>query len=258
MKTNTLKTLFGSLIIAGAFIATPVATFAAGATTTSSVRINGDGIVRVVNAEVTSISGALINAVTRFKNNVVAWTFTTNASTTIAVNNSITATSTAGINVGDRINVTGPLTALGSTISVTATKLRDITSTALFKVRTGTVQSINAGNGTFVLKTGDKLMTIQTNASTTYALGTSTPAFSSLALNAKVAVAGIVNAENTIITASKVTFLSIGTTIKNKIKSNNGASHGLKNGWKDKEDRDNEGEHTGFLKGALNLNLSTR
>jgi hypothetical protein len=34
-------------------------------------------------------------------------------------------------------------------------------------------------------------------------------------------------------------------------KENDDSSHGLKNGWKDKDERDNRGMHKGFLSGAV-------
>jgi hypothetical protein len=254
MKTTTIKTLFGSLLFAGAFALAPVAVFAAGATTTTSVKINTDGIVRVANAEVTSVSGNIINAVTRFKNNVVSWAFTTNASTTIAANNSHIA-STTDIKVGDKLNVTGALSAFGSTISVAATKVLDITSMASWRAKSGTVQSINTSNGTFVLKSGDKLITVQTNASTTFRWKSSaTTTLATLPLNAKVRVAGAANSDGTFIAASNIMVVSFGKSSVRK--ENKGADQGLKNGWKDMEDRDNEGEHKGFLKVNLGLRLN--
>lgn len=258
MKTQTIKTAFGSLAIAGALLMAPSVFADTVATTTGSFNVNTSGVVHVKNAEVTSVSGNVVNAITRFTNFITNWTFTTNASTTVAANNS-SSTSTSNIHVGDRINVAGTLAALGSTISVNASKIVDITSYALFKTKSGTVQSVNTTNGTFVLKTDDKLITIQTNASTTFSViptGTTTATTTTLAgltLNSRVQVAGSLNADKTVLTTTKVVVRPAkventeNESKKNK-KENNGASHGLKNGWKAKEDRDNEGEHKGFLK----------
>jgi hypothetical protein len=245
MKTTTTKTLLSSLVISGALAFVPVAAFAASATTTAQVNIGGNGIVRVTGAEVTSISGNLISAVTAFKNTVLNWTFATNASTTIAANNSLSA-NISDIHVGDKLRVAGTISAVNGTLNVAATKIRDVTSTASLKAKTGTVQSVNTSNGTFVLKSGDKLTTIQTNASTTFTLGSgATIAANTLAnlpLNAKVSVAGVVSADQTSMTASKV-ILYLGADTKthesekdhddkkSEKKENNGKNHGLKLGW---------------------------
>ncbi len=205
MKTYTFKSLLGSAALASALMLTPVAAFATSGTSTPSLRINGDGIVHVMKAEVTSVSGSIINAITRFKDTIVNWSFSTNATTTVAANNSLTA-STTDIRVGDKINVSGALVSLGSTISVNATKIKDTTSMNAWKSESGTVQSVNTGNGTFVLLTRDnKQVTVQTNASTTFSLGKNVAGtLGSLTIASKVAVTGSANADGTLITASKV------------------------------------------------------
>lgn len=258
MKTSNLKTLFSGIAIAGALMAIPVSTFAANATTTANVRINGDGMVHVINAEVTSISGNIINAVTRFKNSVVNWAFTTNASTTIAANNSLTGT-TADIRIGDRLKVNGLVSAFGSTISVQADKIKDITSMASWRVKSGTVQSVNTANGTFVLKQDDKLVTVQTNASTTFTLGSTTAStLAGLTLNSKVMVSGVTSADGTSMTASKVNV---------KATNDNKSKHEWKKEWKDawKSNKDNEKGDKGqshdrqsFLKSNLGISLGNR
>lgn len=249
MKSSTTKTLFSSVVLAGALFSIPVAVFAENATTaTPQVRINGDGIVTVKNTEVTSISGNIINAVSRFKNTLLSWTFTTNASTTMAGN-----TLPADIQVGDKLSISGALSSFGSTIAVTVNKIMDINSMTSRRTKSGTVQSITMSNTTFVAKMGDKLITVQTNASTTFVFdgkATSTAAFTSLVVGGKVSVTGTLSTDGTTIIATKVS-LKIekeSERVKKEKKLNEGSNHGLKNGWKDKEDRTNSGEHKGFLK----------
>ncbi len=261
MKTSSFKKLFGTLAIAGALVMVPSAFAETNASTTGSFTVNNSGIVHVKNAEVTSVSGNIVNAVSRFTNLVTSWVFTTNASTTIAVANATTS-STSNIKVGDKINVVGTLSALGSVISVNATKIVDTTSFALWKTKSGTVQSVNTANGTFVLKSDDKLITVQTNATTTFMI---TPTATSLAttttlgglvIGSKVNVTGYMNPTKTVLTASKVTIkpLKLEVNKENK-KKTNGSNNGWKNGWKDKEDRTNNGEHKGFLKTNIGTNI---
>lgn len=205
MKTTTIKSLFGGIALASAIMAMPVAAFATNSEITSSVKINGDGIVHVLRAEVTSVSGSVINAVTRFRDNIMNWSFTTSAATKIVANNSSPASS-SDIQAGDTISVTGMLASLGSTVQVNATKIKDVTSMPARTSLMGTVQSVNIANGTFVITTHNKKQTtVQTNTATVFSFGNSDDtSLESLALNSKVAVQGTVNSEGTFITATKV------------------------------------------------------
>lgn len=254
MKTHSLKSLLGGAAVAGTLMFMPIAASAqTGATTTSSVRINRDGIVTIVNAEVTSVTGNIINAITRFKNTVVNWAFSTNASTTVNVANATPATN--DILVGDRLNVIGAVTTLGTSLGLNATSIKgSATSTKHNKHKmatstgavAGKIVSVNVANGTFVMRTSnDRNVTVQTNANTTFKLvkGTTTGTLANLAVDTKVAVVGTADASGTLITATQV----VAKLDDKKRTSNKGSFHGLKNGFKDKEDRDNRGEHNGFF-----------
>lgn len=266
MKTTSLKTLLGGAAVAGTLMFMPVAASAldANATTSSSLRINRDGAVKIVNAEVTSVTGNVINAITRFKNTVVNWAFSTNASTTVDVANATTPTN--DVLAGDRINVVGTVTTFGSFLGLNATaiksfmpelKERTATSTKLANGISGKITGVNTANGTFTMKTSkDRLVTVQTNASTTFKLAkaTGTVTLASLANGSKVTVVGTANADGTVIVATQVIAKLDDDKNRDKDrKENKGSSHGLKNGWKDKEDRDNRGEHRGFLKTVLDI-----
>lgn len=258
MKINTFKTLLGSLTIAGALVTLPLSAYALDASSTSALQIGQNGNIRVTNAEVTSVSGSIINAITRFKDTLATWAFTTNASTTIKLGNG--ATTTAQIQAGDKISVLGVLSSLGSTFGINATQIRDLTSIDNFRGTTGTVKSINLTNATFVTTVDGKDITVATNASTTFAMaGTSTASsLATLAVGTKVNVIGTFNADKTVLTASKVTIKNFNKKEDRDEdrKENKGSSHGLKNGHKDKEDRDNRGEHKGFFNLNSNLNLN--
>jgi hypothetical protein len=244
MKTTTFKTLLGTLTLAGVLVALPTGAFAAEASTTSALQINKNGIARVVNAEVTSVSGNLISAVTHFKDTLASWVFTTNASTTIRTGAGATST-TSGIAVGDKISVAGALTSFGSTLGVTATRILDVTKLASWKGTSGTIQSINTTNGTFVVKLENRTVSVQTNATTTWATGaTSTAAFANLTVGAKVKVTGMLNADKTILTASKVVVSPAKTDSKKESGDND-----------KKENKSNNGKHNGLLKLNSGLHL---
>lgn len=251
MKIHTLKKTLGSVALLSALMVAPSAFAGTMATTTGQAMIGHNGNVVVRNAEVTSVSGNVVNAIARFANIVTSWVFTTNASTTIGANNT-TSASTTDIHVGDRINVAGTLSALGSVVSVNASKIMDKTSMTSFKSKVGTIQSVNTGNGTFVLKTGAKTLTVQTNATTAFTVKTTATStatattLSALPINGTVEVQGTVNGDGTVLTATKV--LVKPTIMKTDKKS----WEDLKKEWKDtrKEDKEN-----GNRKGLFHISL---
>lgn len=257
MKTNTFKTLLGTLAIAGALAAVPMSAFAADATSTGAVRINSNGSVRVVNAEVTSVTGNLISAITHFKDTLASWVFTTNASTTFRLGAGATTTPAGiptGISVGDKISVSGALTSFGSTLGVTAAKVLDLTTRAFARGTTGTVQSINATTSTFVLLANGKNVTVQTSASTTWATGaTTTGSLANVTVGAKVKVLGTFNADKTVLTASKVTINpgNVKKEDKNDDKSN-------KTGNKENEDKNDDNGNRGNSGKNNGLNLNAK
>lgn len=184
----------------------PIATFAAedSVSNQTKVKINSDGIVTIVNAEVTSISGNIIGAVSRFKNTVMNWSFLTSATTTFTGTHGA-ATTSGNVALGDRINVTGALSSIGSTLGLTVFKIHDVTAQSEWKVKNGRVQSINTTNGTFVLKSDEKLITVKTNASTSFLLGNvASTTLSSMMLNSKVKVYGSFSADGSTFTATKI------------------------------------------------------
>ena len=249
MKNTTLRSLCGGTLIALALIAAPVTTFAldAKATTTSSFSINHNGIAHIVGAEVTSVTGNVVNAVTRIKNTVISWAFATDATTKITAHNSVAA-SPADIRVGDRINVTGVIAAIGSTMSVQASAIKDVTSMKLWKARSGTVQSVNAAQGTFVLKSNDKLITVQTNAQTTWKTNaTSSVSLAALPVNSKVTVTGQTSVDGLLMTASSVHAKNSSSEKKHADKDKR--EH--VSGW-------NNGKHLGLIKAHLGFGNNDR
>ena len=245
-----MKKTLGSVALLSALLVAPSAFADTTATTTGQAMIGHNGNVVVRNAEVTSVSGNVVNAIARFANIVTSWVFTTNASTTIGANNTTSAT-IADIHVGDHINVAGTLSALGAVVSVNASKIMDKTSMANFKSKVGTIQSVNTGNGTFILKTGDKTLTVQTNAATAFTVKTSatstvTTTLAALPINGKVEVQGTVNTDGTILTATKVL---VKPTIMNTDKK---SWEDLKKEWKDSRKEDKE---HGNRKGLFHVSL---
>lgn len=204
MKIITSKTLLGSLTLASALFVIPMLTQAADA----SININHDGKVTLPQVEVTSVVGNVVNAVVRIRNATTSVAITTTASTSIDTKTTFHGT-LSDIKVGDRLNISGLFTGIGTSLNITAQKIRNLTSFISFRVKSGTIKSINTANNSFVLKmVNGKLMTVNYNASTTINIGNlgngSSTLAGALALNSKVEVRGLVSTDGSVLNASKI------------------------------------------------------
>lgn len=216
---NRLTTFLVSLVFATALVA-PAAASAQGvganANAQAHVGINGNGIVRVIGAEVTSVSGAVINAVTTVGANVLNWAVTVSSATKISVEGQPTASTTAAIAVGDKISFTGMLTGIGSTMAIAATRVRDLANAVVLRLRPVTISSVNAANDSFTGTVGKRTVTVQGNASTTVTVNGATSNIASLQSGDKVKVAGTASADGSVITASSIVIV-----LKNNAETNN-------------------------------------
>jgi hypothetical protein len=209
MKTNFLKKFSGSLALS-VLVLMPIASYAIG---TPSVQINSGGKIIVTGAEVTSVSGDTITGVVKLKNATTSATIKTTASTTIEMKGGTQGTtstsSVSGIRVGDILKVSGIFTGFTSSLTLTANKIRNLTSSLAVRLKAGKVESVNTSNNSFVLRTRDnKLVTVVTTASTTFKVpnkATSTFA-SAVSVNGNVEVLGLFNSSGTVFTATQVKF----------------------------------------------------
>lgn len=211
MKTFTIKSLAGSTLAVLTVLLAPVSV---NALSLPSVQIHGNGNVNLSGVQVTSTSGNTINGVIAFPNAATTTvTITANADTKVqsssnsSSSNHTPSSSLADIKVGDFLNISGIFTGFSTSLSITARTIHEITSFISFRAKSGTVQSVNVANNTFVLKmANNRLLTVQANASTTILLGnkaTSTLA-TAVTVNSKVEVRGLMNTDGTVFTASKV------------------------------------------------------
>jgi len=173
------------------------------ATSSTGVFINPSGIVRVIGADVTAIGNGFVDAATTFGNTVVNWVVNISAATKIGANGSSSA-STTDIKVGDKISFTGALSSAGSVMTVAASKIRDITTFPRPHLGVGTVVSVNAAAGSFVVSKGDHTVTVQTTASTTVSVNGSASSLSSLQAGDKVGVVGSTSTDGSVVTATKI------------------------------------------------------
>ncbi|MDP3965253.1 MAG: DUF5666 domain-containing protein, partial [bacterium] len=203
---NRIQTVLGSAAVATIMAVLPMVAFAdtQSANASGGVVINSSGIVHVVKANVTAVSNGVINAVTTLGTTVVNWIVNTSATTKIEANGSAHA-STTDISVGDKVSFTGALSSFGSSITVAASKVRDVTTFPKLHGIVGKIESVNTADGTLALKAGNRTVLVQTTASTTISVDGATSTLAFLKIGEKVKVSGTVNASGTIITASKIT-----------------------------------------------------
>ncbi|MCR4325368.1 MAG: DUF5666 domain-containing protein [Patescibacteria group bacterium] len=204
---NRIQKVLGSVAVASLIAVMP---FAASADTLSAkgstgVVINPNGIVRVIGADVTSVGNSVLGAVTNLGDIVINWLINVSASTRIVANGSSDATTT-DIKVGDKISFTGSLSSsAGNLLTVAATKVRDVTNFPFRHFGAGTISSVNEANGSFVLIVkDDRMVTVQTNASTTIRLNGATTTFGALTVGERVRIVGTLNADGSVITASDI------------------------------------------------------
>lgn len=227
---NRIQTIVSSAVITTLFAVAPFAASAdtLGAKASTGVFINPDGIVRVIGASVTAVSGDVVTAVTSIGSVVLNWAVNVSDSTKVAVNGAV-STSTAGIKAGDKISFMGSLSSsVGTSLSVAATKIRDLADFSVRHIGAGTVSSVNSANGSFVLTSNNRTVTVQTTASTTITVSGVTSNFASLAVNQKAVVAGVANADGSVITATTVTVRPADQGKNDKEQSGKNESHGIR------------------------------
>ncbi len=203
-----MNSTIGSAALTAAFVLMPFAASAAtlNASSTTGVIINPNGIVRVIGADVTAVSNGVVNAVTTLGNTILSWIVNISATTKVSGNGTANA-STTGIAVGDKVSFRGTLTGTSSPFTVAASKVRDITKSLFpFKhVIGGKVSSVNSAGGSFVIKKGDRSITVLTNASTTITFnGSATTTLASVQAGDEVKVSGTPNADGSVVTATNV------------------------------------------------------
>ena len=201
-----IKNKISTVVLASLFAVMPLAASANTLNVSGStgIVISPSGIVRVIGADVTAVGTNVIDAVLNIGSNVINVVLNTSGNTKVVANGTKTATTT-DVKVGDTVSFKGTLSSsTGSTLTVTATKVRDTTSSPFPRFVFGTVSSVNTTNGSFVVANGNSTTTVFTNALTTIELNGSSATLATLPLNAKVLVTGSQNSDSSV-TAAKVT-----------------------------------------------------
>ncbi len=209
------------------------------AAATPSVHIGVNGEIVLTGATVTAVSGDTLNVKVLTGHLDVAWTITTNSSTTVVAGKA--TSSLADVKVGDTIVVRGTLSAWGSQPTVAAKQIvtkpaekvdgpkassTNATSTVKGDNRTtvavGKIVSIDANAKTFVLQTKNGTTTVSVAGSTKLNLvgkdhgDKNVSAFSDLKANTSVMVRG--SASGSVLTADQVN-INVAAGLFNKVKN---------------------------------------
>ena len=241
--------VLGSVAVATIMAVLPMAAFAdtQNASASGGVAISANGIVHVIGANVSAVSNGVINAVTTLGTTVINWIVNTSATTKIEANGSAHA-STTDISVGDKVSFTGALSGLGSSVTVAASKVRAVTTFPKPNGISGKILAVNTASGSLSIKAGDRIVTVQTTASTTISVNGATSTLASLPIGGKVKVTGTVNASGTVITASKI-------TVKSEQDDDDTNKGEDKKNKKDKQEKGNKGDdRVSNNKGSFNFN----
>jgi len=199
----------------------------------SGVVMGPSGSVKVFGAKVTSVSDSEINATVAFGNSALNFVVSTDAETKLNGKLLTDASVLTGLATGDRISFDGAITS--STSSSVAVNGDHIVSQALYgyggkmEKRTsfeGEVKSVNTGDSSFIIKLKSGVnVEVSVSGSTVITLDGATVPLSSLVEGDKVKVAGDLNTDGSVITASKVSAVSA----DNDLNQDNDDNKGNKN-----------------------------
>lgn len=191
-------------------VATPVAMSIAAAGpaavgSTLEAHINNDGSVLIRGAKIIAISGTSLTVTQTWGTYVATWTVNTDPSTEI-IRRYGGASSFAEFTVGDYIAARGMLDTSKTQSTITAKVIRDYSIQRENATFTGTVQSVNSSNQSFVLTTPNRgNQTIFVSSSTVVKQGGATTTFTVLAVGQKITkAAGIWNNLNNTMQSEKV------------------------------------------------------
>lgn len=249
MKTLTqFKSLLASLMLGGAFVLAPVMASASSTTTPHSevavgTVITTDGFVRVAGATITAVSGNVISATTAFGSTVLNWILNVSADTKIFANGSANASTTA-LAVGDKIAFTGKnVGQSGTALVVDGKTVYDRTSMKDIVRISGTVASVSTStNSLTITKKDGSTVTINTDASTNIKMNGVVVPLASIVVGNKVAAAGHISTNGTVLAATEVTV------------KNSATNHGQNDKDQDEKDNNKDGskhENQGLHLGAF-------
>jgi len=210
MYMHRIKKTLGAFLIGSALLVIPAITSAhevsGNAKSGLGVGIHADGIVRVIGAEVSSVSNNVVNAFTTLGGVVMNWAVSIGNSTEIFGNGSANAT-TSTITAGEKISFSGRLTGVGSTLQVSADTVSDMSAKVLKKMGRsawGEVTSVNSGNASFVLEFKNQSVVVETNSDTDIMVEGEEGSFGSIVAGDEVRVAGTWNSDTSVLTATKI------------------------------------------------------
>jgi hypothetical protein len=175
----------------------------------AGVIIGADGSMKVLNAKVVSVSNTEINVNTLFGNSVLNFVVKVDGDTKINNRaNGQNGVLIALLKAGDKISFSGKM--LSSTSSSIVVDSDQIISRALFDLDIknnfkGTIKTINLVDSSFVINIAGKDVKVNASNVTSIMIDKTVSTFSALRVNDEVKITGNLNADGTVLTATKVT-----------------------------------------------------
>jgi hypothetical protein len=175
------------------------------------VVLGPNGALRVMGAKVTSVSGSNINATASFGNSSLSFVIKTDAETKLNGKAFANSSSLASLKAGDKISFAGVITSSSSSsltvdashvVSQNLYKDGKIENKDSFK---GEVKAVNTADNSFTLKLKSGVtVKVNVSSSTVITLDGATATLASLKAGDEVKITGEINADGSVITASKV------------------------------------------------------
>lgn len=175
------------------------------------VVLGPNGALRVMGAKVTSVSGSDINATASFGNSSLSFIIKTDAETKLNGKAFASSSSLSALKAGDKISFAGTITSSSSSsvtvdashvVSQNLYKDGKIENKDSFK---GEVKAVNGTENSFTLKLkSGATVKVNVSSSTVITLDGATATLASLEAGDEVKIAGEINADGSVITASKV------------------------------------------------------
>ncbi len=200
--------LMAAALLVAAAISLPAAASAhsnGSSSTGTMVSINNEGSVLVRGATVTSVGADLIEARTVWGDTDISWDLQIDGDTDFFSKGGADSSSSA-IETGDKVSFSGSLDQDGGAFTVIANVIRNWSIDDIRATLSGTIESVNDDNDTFVLETKHKgEVTVETDGDTDFLLRSNDDAdFGDLTVGSHVSVTGAYDEEGDTLTAAKV------------------------------------------------------
>ncbi len=171
---------------------------------TLEVHISDNGNVLMRGAKVTKINGSTITAANTWGSATLSWTVNTNSNTSFIRRFGGTS-SLSEISVGDIVSVQGTLVTTTSELTIQAKTVKDWSIQKQNASVSGTIESVNSSDGSFMLKKEEgTVIKVMVGSATDIKKGDQKIAFADLKTGTTIRVTGLLNTAQNVLEASQV------------------------------------------------------